>query len=364
MICLTCGGDPCPNPNFCKICRQADRKHRPPGPAAHALPFRLFDDIAAEPLARRWLFKGIMARGETSAWIAPPGGLKSALMAEASVCAAAGLDWHGKRSKGPVGVVYFALERADLVLRRLQAHRERMNLSRLPIAVVSTTFNLMSEKTVPTVVATIREAEVCFGMPVGLVNFDTFAKLIAAGGGDEDKAKDQGAVFANVQRIKEQTDVHVALVGHTGKDESRGARGSNAILGDADVMVKLTGDQIRTATILKANELPEGPLFNFKSELHQLGQDEDGDAITINIACHSDDDGNPAGSEPRLTKNQRTMFSILHDAGSSGLSIEDWNERAREAGLGTGRKADLFDFRSALEAKHLVRKADCRWKVT
>jgi hypothetical protein len=237
-------------------------------------------------------------------------------MAEASICAAANLDWHGKRCKGAVGVVYFALERADLVMRRLQAHRERMGLANLPIAVVSCTINLMNPKTVPIVVATIREAEICFGMPAGLIVLDTFAKLIAAGGGDEDRAKDQGAVFANVQRVKEQADVHVALIGHTGKDESRGARGSNAILGEADVMVKLSGEQIRTATILKANELPEGPLFSFKSELHEFGTDEDGDPISVNIVCPSDEPG--ASSEPRrsarLPKAAQTALRALRAA--------------------------------------------------
>ena len=300
---------------------------------AQALPFTLFDDLGTQPLAKRWLFKGILARGETSAWIAPPGGMKSAVMASASIHAAAGLDWFGKVNKERVGVVYFALERGDLVHRRLQAHRDRLGLGSLPIAVVSTTFNLMTPKTVPTIIATIREAEICFGLPVGLTIFDTFAKLIAAGGGDEDRAKDQGAVFANVQRIKEATDVHVALVGHTGKDERRGARGSNAILGDADIMVRITGETVRTASIIKANDLPEGPLLSFTSELHEFGKDEDGDPITVNVAMPADETSSAVAADPKLNANQRTMYAILHDAGAVGLSTEDWNSRARAAGL-------------------------------
>jgi hypothetical protein len=47
-----------------------------------------------------------------------------------------------------------------------------------------------------------------------------------------------------------------------------GARGSNAILGDVDVMVEISGDIIRTATVTKANDMPEGPLFSFKSDIH------------------------------------------------------------------------------------------------
>jgi hypothetical protein len=32
------------------------------------------------------------------------------------------------------------------------------------------------------------------------------------------------------------------LIGHTGKDETMGSRGSNAILGDVDVMVTITAN--------------------------------------------------------------------------------------------------------------------------
>jgi len=49
-----------------------------------------------------------------------------------------------------------------------------------------------------------------------------------------------------------------------------------------------------------------------------------------------------------LSRNQQTMFTILYDAGERGLSTEAWNERAREAGIGTKRKADLYDIRAAL----------------
>ena len=44
---------------------------------------------------------------------------------------------------------------------------------------------------VDAIIATISEAEQRFGSEVGLAIFDTYSKGIAAGGGDEDKAKDQ-----------------------------------------------------------------------------------------------------------------------------------------------------------------------------
>src|SRR5262249_13043124 len=153
----------------------------------------------------------------------------------------------------------------------------------------------------------------------------------AAGRGDENQAKDQNAAFAGVQRIINRTGVHVALIGHTGKDEGRGARGSNAQPGHFDLEVTISGDVIKTATVTKANDAPEGPLFSFKSEMHEFGADEDGDPITVNIVSREDVSAHSAQTnEPKLTANQQTFYRILHDAGAAGLTLESWNQQARD----------------------------------
>ncbi len=337
---------------------QKDRAETMPG-------YRLvtFDEMEVDPPAKRWLIKGILARGETSAWIAPPGAMKSALLAEAAICVGAGLDWHGYRSKGAVGVVYFAIERADLVKRRLRAHRQRLGLSGTPIAVSSETIDLTHPESFKKVVDTIRTAKAILGVDIGLVIIDTFAKLIAAAGGDENSAKDQGAVFANVQRVKNVTGVHVALIGHTGKDESRGARGSNALLGDVDVMVTIGGDEIKSVTVTKANDAPEGPLFSFKSEVHDFGTDEDGDPITVNIVSGEEIlTGCQKSNEPKLSTNQRVMYRLLSDAGVAGLTVEEWNNLAKENGI--AMKQRHYEIRMALKDKGLVREYAGTWKVS
>jgi hypothetical protein len=333
---------------------------------SHGYKFETFDEMAGQPPAKRWLIKNVFARGESSAWIGPPGSLKSALLASAAIHVGAGRDWFGYRSKETAGVVYFAIERGDLVRRRLQAHGAQLSLKGLPIAVVKSTIDLTRPDAFKKVVDTIREAEAFFGIKVGLVVIDTFAKLIAAAGGDENSAKDQGAVFANVQRVKNSTDTHVALIGHTGKDETRGARGSNAILGDVDLMVTIAGDTIRTATVTKANDAPEGPIFSFKSEVYEFGTDEDGDPITVNVVSNEEVSGQiePKATGPKLTPNQQTVFAILHGAGSAGLTLEDWNAEAKDSGIGTKRKADLTDIRNALVSKGLIRNYGDRWRVS
>lgn len=333
-------------------------------------PIQLLHEMTVKPKPKDWIVKGLLARGETSAWIAPPGGMKSALMAELCVCVANKLPWHERKVDGCFPVLYFALERADLVQRRLAAHCERLGYTQehagdMAIAICRSTIDLTNEACIRDIKETIKVFMDSYGMPPRLLIFDTFAKLIAAGGKDENSAKDQGAVFANVQRIKDENgNPHVALIGHTGKDESRGARGSNAILGDVDVMVEISGDTVKTATVTKANDMAEGPLFSFKSETHQFGLDDDGDPITVNVV--SSEEVAAAAHQPkekRLSETQEAMYRLLRDAGPSGLSTDDWNDKARDIGIGVKRRATLHNVRSQLRDKGLVREYAGIWSV-
>jgi hypothetical protein len=197
-----------------------------PGGRSLGPPLKLTYDCGKTAL-RRWVLKGIIARAETSAWVAPPGAGKSALLTEIALHCAAKIDWRGHRAKEAVGVVVFALERGDLFKRRLDFYRQRDNLHGLPIAVVDVVIDLLNPACVATIVATVREAERNFGCGAGLLVFDTFNKGIAAGGGDEDKAKDMNRAAANLRQVHSRLEknTHIALVGHTGKDETRGAPG-------------------------------------------------------------------------------------------------------------------------------------------
>jgi hypothetical protein len=129
-------------------------------------------------------------------------------------------------------------------------------------------------------------------------------------------------------------------------------------------MNTISGDLVRTVMVTKANDGPEGPLFSFKSVVHEFGLDEDGDMISVNIV--SDDQPEmlaPAAPAPKLTANQKTLFGMLHAAGSAGLTLEAWNNQTREAGIGVKRKADINDIRAALLSKGLVREYSGRWTV-
>jgi hypothetical protein len=270
-----------------------------------------FSDLV-EARPKPWLIKNVIARGECSSWIAPPGKGKSALLVDIFVHGAGGVDWRGYRTKTRFGGIYFALERADLVKRRMTAHRLRDNLpADLPIAVVGQVIDLMNRKSVGNIVDAIKRAEDRFGCDVGVICFDTWAKAIAAGGGDESGAKDQNTALANLRRVLDQAPhIHIATIGHTGKDESRGERGSNAKLADVDLQVQLTGDTVRSAVTKKANDQPEGVLTSFRLEAYEFDLDEDGDQFRTFIVS-GDDVPNAVTRTGRLSNRQQLALEAL-----------------------------------------------------
>ena len=238
---------------------------------------------------KQWLIKGVLAANETSTLIGPPGAGKSALATDIAIHYTQGKDWRGHRIKELGGVCYFAFERADLVKRRLYAYRLRDNLPpELPIAVVGQIINLMDPSCVDLLLPALKAAEQDFGCAVRVAVFDTYNKGIAFGGGDEDKAKDQNRALGHLRRLQEiYSGLHVMAVGHTGKDEGRGARGSNALPGDADMQnqISAAGDVIKIVTTMKANDAPNGELLRFKLEPYVFGNDEDGDPISAHIVA-------------------------------------------------------------------------------
>jgi hypothetical protein len=296
-----------------------------------ALKLTYFDDCGAFA-EKRSILKGIVARGETLALIGPPGSGKSALITEIVVHAASGRDWRGHRAKEACGWVVFALERGDLFKRRLKVYQQRDGLQGLPIAVADAVIDLLNPNCVDTIVSTVREAESRFGCNVGGIVIDTYAKGIAANGGDEDKARDQNRAAANLRAVQARIDVHIALVGHTGKDETRGARGSNAHLGDVDVMVQISGDTIKVAQVIKGNDQPERAIAEFKLEAFELGRDEDGDAITTAIVSteHFEPSAGagPKSKKPNLPPVPKAALHALNEAiADEGRTVDDASGR-------------------------------------
>lgn len=316
--------------------------------------FVLYADLEASS-SKSWLVDRMLGAGEFSAVYGAPGSGKGVLVEDMCLHIAAGLEWHGR----PVlrgAVLYIALERKKLVERRAIAFRIKHGLEDLPFAIAGGVYDLRNPATAAQIADIVREVERQTGEIVVLVVIDTVSRALA--GGDENSPKDMGALVNTTARLQELTKAHVLLVHHIPHDGDR-MRGHGALLGAVDTTVAVVNTgRIRTAKVVKTNDSEEGEGVSFTVE----GVEISTDGTTAAVAVPADAPG-PTAAEPKLTPNQRTLFTLLHDAGASGLLTDDWNAKAKEAGIGERRRADLTDTRSALKAKGMVREFAGRWTV-
>jgi hypothetical protein len=311
----------------------------------NALHFTVYDDCAEEA-GKTWIYKDLIALGEDSTWFGPPGSLKSALLLDVAVSMAFRRDWRGHKYEyyddpyqEPRGTVYFALERADLVKNRIGAYKMRDPFP-LPIAIVSSPIDLLDPACVDQIVDTVLEFEDRSQCPVGLIVIDTFSKAIA--NGDEDKAQTQNIAAKHLREVHDQLSVHIATIGHTGKNPSAGERGSNARLGHVDVAIQISGDKVRTATVVKANDQPERPIASFDVEQVTVtrkwkdGTDREPYTTAILAADTPAKEARTEAFKPTLKQTQALdalTRAIAARGQDGGVQVDYWKEELTKAGL-------------------------------
>ena len=262
--------------------------------------------------------------------------------------------------------------------RRLQAHKLRDKLTDLPIAVVGKVIDLLNRNCVDIIVDTIRAAEDRFSREVGLGLFDTFAKGIAAGGGDEDKARDQNIVHANMRRVFDRgCHIHILGIGHTGKDETKGERGSNARRADVDLQVQLTGDLVKVATVIKGNDQPEGLLTSFRLEPFDFGLDEDNDLFQTFIVSPEIVGATERPRQKTSDKQKRALEALIEVTLAQGreppaelglprdvkaVSAQAWMEELLRANVldqkAKNPSARFGELRTSLAARYMIGTRD------
>ena len=118
--------------------------------------------------------------------------------------------------------------------------------------------------------------------PVKVLIVDTISRA-TQGQLDENSNSDFAKFLTNLDILRSETGIHVMLVGHSGKDPSKGLRGSSAQKAGTDTEIEITNNEeigLRTAKTTKQRDMEIGKTINFLLSREVLGQDEDGDDIT------------------------------------------------------------------------------------
>ncbi|WP_278390901.1 AAA family ATPase [Stutzerimonas kunmingensis] len=227
--------------------------------------FLTIDELEALP-PPRWLIPGLLTESSLAAIYGAPESGKSFLAVDMALSIASGLDWHG-RDVLAGGVLYIAAEGAPGLGKRVRAWKNDHGAQGANFAfhLMRDEINFAAEK--DTAVRTFVQEVVAELGPLRLIVIDTLNQTAA--GADENSAKDMSRYITNMKRLRDATGATVVVVHHSGKDTSKGMRGSTALLGAMDTTIEVERMKDRYAidvAVRKQKDAEKDPGIRFNLE--------------------------------------------------------------------------------------------------
>ncbi len=305
-----------------------------PGEPADEKPANRFalvhpSDFAAAP-PTPWLIRDVLPKAETAVLYGPSGSGKSFLGIDMGFAVATGTDWRGKRTrKGRV--VYIAAEGAGGVRKRLKAYATHygIDLSSVDLRVIPVAPNFLEKKDALDVAKAILD----WGR-VDLVIVDTWAQVLP--GANENSGEDVGKALSHCKGIHRATGALVLLIHHSGKDETKGARGWSGLRAAADAEMEVSrSDDLRLLSVTKQKDGDDGAEFGFRLLVVPLGLDDEGEEITSCVVEHTDH----ARSDMRKGKGLGNNQAIVRDTIDSLFDIDGGDRVPYEAAGKAGVEA-------------------------
>jgi hypothetical protein len=232
--------------------------------------------------AVRWAVKGLIPQQGLGFIYGASGTFKSFLALDYALHRAYGMNWMGRRTHQAVPV-YLAAEGGAGIMKRIQAwHKARsMDWRKCPMRVVVVPLTLRTQA------GTLADAVKACGVECGDLIVDTMSQTFTG----NENSNDEVAEFLRVLGTDLRDALHctVTVVHHSGHSATERPRGASAIIANVDFALGVFRDEKEMlctveAAKVKDGERPEAQTFELSA--HELGRDEDGDAITSLVATH------------------------------------------------------------------------------
>ncbi|EDT6460682.1 AAA family ATPase [Salmonella enterica subsp. enterica] len=215
-----------------------------------------------------YVIKGLIPAESLCSAYGASGSYKSFLAISWSCHVATGMKWGGRRvSKG--AVIYIAGEGSMGVKRRVKAWEITHGKEVTDLCIVNAPVFPASPDYVEQVIRTAGLVKSRTGENVRLIVIDTLARCF--GGNDENDSRDMGAFIQGCDAIKQATGATVLVVHHSGKDETKGARGSSAFRAALDAEYRIGRENsdvtalVAACTKMKDAEEPKESAYDLKS---------------------------------------------------------------------------------------------------
>lgn len=242
---------------------------------------------------RPYLVKNLLLFGQVSILAGPPNTGKTSVIASIAAHSAAG-EALGGRQVAKCATLYVAAEdpqgvaeRGAAILKRQDCHRKR------PFDILDRAIDLTDRSQMDWFTKEITLYMKRRRLRHLFIVFDTLNLCI--GDGDENSARDMGRAVSNAQRLARTCNAHVLIVHHSTASEPGRPRGSTAMIGNTDSLLMLAdgaseeGRQFIVVKQEKQRSMRKGEPVMFELQAVEVGQDTDGDPITLPMAVPAND---------------------------------------------------------------------------
>jgi hypothetical protein len=269
------------------------------------------------------LVRGLLFYETTSMLVGAPKTGKTFLAIDLALSVITGRDWQGvatfPRTKK---VVYLAGEGRRGVMRRVTAwcdwHAASFGI---------TSFELLDEITHRLVMLpgglSLQDpidrsalVDIVGEHAPDLVIVDTLARH--SRGAEENSSKDMGRYVEAIDEMAEATSAHISNVHHSGKDSSKGARGSSALLGAVDTELTVSGDPQKGGMVKVTAQKDAEPASPWHVRFERAGVGANGEHLSL-VALPASQP--PQVSGERLTKMLKTLLDL---DGEHGITEALW----------------------------------------
>ena len=302
-------------------------------------------DAFAQHEARPYLIKGLLDRSSYTEVFGAPGQGKTFIAMDMAYHVASGRPWMGRKVQQGLAL-YLAYEGTGGLRNRAQALVQHYGTSDVPFYFTVADFNLREPDGRRALGAVLD------GLPAkpALIVIDTLAHALC--GGDENSAQDVSMFNRAIQSLIEATGATVMIIHHSGKDKTRGARGSSALQGAIDSEICVDNHVLWPT---KQRESSTDIQVGFRLHPIVLGMDEDGDPIESCVVLENAISPVQEGIL-KPGSNQDLGFQVLCKIrpNNEPVSIAEWRDECREFLGDKNVHKRFFDLKKRLESLHLI----------
>lgn len=295
-----------------------------------------------------WLMEGLLTKHGFGVIYGAPGIGKSFMSIDWALTIACGLEWHGRPTKRGA-VLYIAAEGVAGLGRRIKAWKAHNEVESITdFHVLPQAVKLLEPLDLDKLTRTIDH----FGVEFSLIVIDTVARTLAATGSDENDATQAGLFVEACGAIQRHAGCAVLAVHHSGKDASRGQRGSSAIQGGCDTVLALSGaDGLVTLKVEKQKDAEGVPPTSY--QLTPIALMDESSAVLVPTELQAKDK-----KGKRLSPTEKLVYEALQteiiDSGDSGIPKAQWDAACRRD-IENSNKSSLSTARSQAQEKGFVK---------